>query len=408
MKLFGGVFKIDKLKVGTLGCGELNPASQPWRKLNLIYLVFVFLPLLMPLDLAPHKWALTVLAVLLFLPIYWRSYVQKPAGALRSALLIALIGFALIFVHAGGGSFIVYAMATLGFHQAPRKALLVGLSLQAFMVLLFVSLGYHFFALLPLLVISLAMISGAIFGRREMLRNAELHQTRDEVVRHAKNAERERISRDLHDLLGHTLSVIAMKSELARKLAPRDLPAAIAEIAEVESISRDALAQVREAVTGMRTTAFSAELANARVTLMSAGIAVQIDELALNLAVPETYAQVLGLALREAITNVLRHAKASRVEIALERTDSHWRLRVQDDGVGIGPRLPGNGLSGMQARLQGAGGDVQLRSAMLDMGGAGTLLLAQLPNLPSHAANTGVNDVPVMTQPRHACALAAF
>ncbi len=378
MKLFGSVFKSD----------TLDAASQPWRKLNLIYLVFVFLPLLMPLDLAPSKWALTILAILLFLPVYWRSFVQKPADALRSALFIALIGFALIFVHAGGGSFIVYAMATLGFHQAPRKALLVGLSLQAIMLLLFVSLGYHLFAFLPLLVISMAMISGAIFGRREMLRNAELHQSRDEVVRHAKNAERERISRDLHDLLGHTLSVIAMKSELARKLAPRDLAAAIGEISEVERISRDALAQVREAVTGMRTTEFSAELASARVTLMSAGVAVQIDEAALSLTVPETYAQVLGLALREAITNVLRHAQASRVEIALKQTDTHWQLRVQDDGVGIGPRPPGNGLSGMQARLSCVGGGLQLSAAQ----NGGTLLLAQLPNLPGKAAIQSAND----------------
>jgi two-component system, NarL family, sensor histidine kinase DesK len=397
MKLFGSVFKSDTLDAG----------SQPWRKLNLIYLVFVFLPLLMPLDLAPLKWALTVLAVLLFLPIYWRSYVQKPADALRSALLIALLGFALIFVHAGGGSFIVYAMATLGFHQKPRTALVVGLSLQAFMLLLFAGLGYPIIAVLPMLVISLAMMAGAIFGRREMLRNAQLHLSQTEVVRHAKNAERERISRDLHDLLGHTLSVIAMKSELARKLAPRDLAAAISEISEVERISRDALAQVREAVTGMRTTEFSAELASARVTLMSAGVAVQINEAALSLTMPETHAQVLGLALREAITNVLRHAQASRVEIALKQTDTHWQLCVQDDGVGIGPRLPGNGLSGMQARLQCAGGELQWRAATLGIAGGGTLLLAQLPNLPNQTSMGSAAEQP-LTQPPLASALAAF
>ena len=373
----------------------LEEASQPWRKLNLIYLAFVFLPLLMPADFDLLKWALTILAVLLFLPIYWRSYVQKPADALRSALLMALIGFAVIFVHAGGGSFIVYAMATLGFHQRPRKALMVGLSLQAFMVLIFLSLGYPFLAYLPMLVISLAMIFGAIFGRREMLRNAEMHLSRDEVVRHAKNAERERISRDLHDLLGHTLSVIAMKSELARKLAPRDLAAAMIEIGDVERITREALAQVREAVTGMRATEFSSELANARVTLMSAGIAAQIDADALSAPLPESYVQALSLALREAITNVLRHAGASRVEIALSQTDTHWQLRVQDDGVGIGSHLSGNGLNGMKERLRGVGGDLQLTQGP----DGGTLLLAQLPSVPAKAAIYSAGDLASLRLP---------
>ena len=388
---------------GAMRSDPLSAASQPWRKLNLIYLAFVFLPLLMAPDFNPLKWALTISAVLLFLPIYWRSYVQKPSDALRSALLIALIGFAVIFVHAGGGSFIVYAMATLGFHQKPRTALLVGLGLQAIMAVIFTTLGYPFVAFLPLLVISLAMIFGAIFGRREMLRNAELHLSRDEVVRHAKNAERERISRDLHDLLGHTLSVIAMKSELARKLAPRDLAAALLEIGDVERITRDALAQVREAVTGMRATEFSSELANARVTLMSAGIAVQIDADALSAPVPESDVQALSLALREAITNVLRHAGASRVEITLNQTDTHWQLRIQDDGVGIGTNVSGNGLNGMKERLRSVGGDVQLAQVP----GGGTLLLAQLPNLPAKAAIHSANDPANLSLPPLVSALAA-
>jgi len=173
-----------------------------------------------------------------------------------------------------------------------------------------------------------------------------------------------------------------MKSELARKLAPLNLQAAMHEIADVERISRDALAQVREAVTGMRATEFAAELASARVTLMSAGIAVQIDADALNLTVPEAYALPLSLALREAITNVLRHAKASRVEITLKQTKPYWQLCVQDDGVGMSTQLPGNGLNGMQERLRSAGGNLQLSLAP----GGGTLLSAQLPNLQAAAA----------------------
>ena len=345
---------------------------ESWRKLNLVYLVFVPLPLFIQSNRNISAWLATFVAIAVFLPIYWQHYAQKCDAALRSALLMALIGLALQIFQPGGASIVVYALAALGLHQKPRKAILVSAALLSATVLLSIARGYHWMSVLPLVLIAFAVLMGAIFGRREILRNAELRISRDEVVRHARNAERERISRDLHDLLGHTLSVIALKSELARKLMARDVDAAVLEIAEVERIARDSLAQVREAVTGMRTTEFSAELANARVTLLSAGLAVQLDIAFIALAPAQ--AQAFGLVLREAVTNILRHAKAHAVEIQLQQA-AQIVLIVRDDGHGT-PPTPGNGISGMRERLRALGGDLRIDS---NTASAGTALFAYLP-----------------------------
>ena len=138
----------------------------------------------------------------------------------------------------------------------------------------------------------------------------------DEEIEHlAKVAERERIARDLHDLLGHTLSLITLKAELARKLVDRDPQRAKQEMLDVEQTSRAALADVREAISGYRGEGLAAELIRARKTLETAGISVDSDIAEL----PLTPAQetVLALALREAMTNVVRHAQARRCSVQL-------------------------------------------------------------------------------------------
>jgi two-component system, NarL family, sensor histidine kinase DesK len=364
---------------------EQEIAIRPWRKLNLIYLCFVFFPLIISAD--PHwlAWATSIAAVALFLPIYWRSYLQSGKAALSSALLIALIGFALMLINPGGGSFIVYAMATLGFHQPSKKALQLGAVLLAASVLMTVGLGYSWYGVLPQILIGVSVLMGAVFGRREWLRNAELRLSRTELERHARNAERERISRDLHDLLGHTLSVIALKCELARKLAHQDVASSVQEIAEVERIARDALVQVREAVTGMRATDFSAELASARVTLMSAGIEVVLGQNDLPILTPPQ-AQALAMVLREALTNILRHANASRVDLLWQQNDA-LEFQINDNGKGmnnIEKSDGGNGIAGMRERLTTLHGSLVISSQP----GKGTTVLARLPIVQArHTAN---------------------
>jgi two-component system sensor histidine kinase DesK len=173
----------------------------------------------------------------------------------------------------------------------------------------------------------------------------------------AKLAERERIARDLHDLLGHTLSVIVMKSELASKLADRDPARAIQEIRDVERVSRDALTEVRRAVEGYRRHGLGGEMRNAVIALRAAGVTLHTDVAPLALSPKQETA--LALALRESVTNVVRHAHATVCRVSLRADGGQLTFIVEDDGRGGAPR-EGNGLHGMRARLAEVGGTVAL------------------------------------------------
>jgi two-component system, NarL family, sensor histidine kinase DesK len=192
----------------------------------------------------------------------------------------------------------------------------------------------------------------------------------EEIEHLARIAERERIARDLHDVLGHTLSLIILKSELASKLADSNPARAVAEIRDVETISREALAQVRAAVKGYRSAGLESELVHAEQTLETAGIHVEssIDRPSL----PVSHEGVLVLALREAVTNVVRHSQATSCRLRLEKSGSCCELEISDNGRG-GAAPEGSGLSGMRTRVEALGGTL-VREA-----GPGTTLRIRLP-----------------------------
>jgi two-component system, NarL family, sensor histidine kinase DesK len=183
-------------------------------------------------------------------------------------------------------------------------------------------------------------------------------------------AERERISRDLHDVLGHTLSVIVLKSELASKLATTDPARAAEEIRDVERISREALAEVRAAVQGYRSAGLAAEVSNARRVLETAG--VQLESSLDSPSLPPAQEGVLAMALREAVTNVVRHARAGVCRLDLRESGGWCEMEVADDGRG-GSLPEGNGLSGMRRRIEALGGTLELDGA------TGTRLRIRVP-----------------------------
>lgn len=236
-------------------------------------------------------------------------------------------------------------------------------------------LGLSPFFWIPGMVFSL-LVGGINIHYAGLRRSqAALRRTQDEVERLAKLAERERIARDLHDLLGHTLTVITRKSELARRLADQDPERAAQEITEVEQVARDALKEVRTAVSGFRQTDFSTELAQARVALQSALIHFEAEVDAIEID-PATE-QVLALALREATTNVLRHSRADSCGVRLENLDDQVRLTVQDNGKGTagrdGAAQDGLGLTGMRERVSALDGDFNVE------GRGGTKVTITLP-----------------------------
>jgi two-component system sensor histidine kinase DesK len=191
-----------------------------------------------------------------------------------------------------------------------------------------------------------------------------------------KTAERERIARDLHDILGHTLSVITLKSELASRLLDHDPRRAKAEIEDVERISRNALSEVREAIVGYHAGDLIAEFDRAKSTLETAGIVVERHCEAAGMPVAQE--RVLALVLREAVTNVLRHAQAKRCRMTLQKTDTAYRLEVRDDGRG-GVHQEGLGMRGIRERVAAIGGNVSWNA------GPGTELTITVP-IAVHAA----------------------
>jgi len=205
-----------------------------------------------------------------------------------------------------------------------------------------------------------------IFETEEAKANRRLDLAHEEIERLAKIAERERIARDLHDLLGHTLSVITLKSDLAVRLVGHDDARAGREMEEVARVSRQALKEVREAVRGYRLRSLQGELEAARDMCVAAGLAFDylVKPPLLLGSLPPAQETVLALALREAVTNVTRHAAATHCTVRLlSSTASNGcaevSLEVEDDGRGK-DAPDGAGLSGMRERVALLGGRLSI------------------------------------------------
>ncbi|HKA49802.1 MAG TPA: sensor histidine kinase [Candidatus Dormibacteraeota bacterium] len=197
------------------------------------------------------------------------------------------------------------------------------------------------------------------FTRQRLLVN-ELRESREELARLAVSEERLRFARDLHDLLGHTLSLMVVKTEAVRRLIERDPGAAVQQAHEVEAVGRRALAEVRDAVTGYRQHGLTSELDSARSALADVGIETTIKRTFD--AVTEPADQLLGWAVREGVTNVIRHSQARHCEIVLRKDQGWVTVEIQDDGVGpqaAQARAGGSGLTGLRERLARAGGRVE-------------------------------------------------
>ena len=200
----------------------------------------------------------------------------------------------------------------------------------------------------------------AVFGmRRAIQRSIELAATRQDMAKLAVQEERNRFARDLHDILGHSLTVITVKAELAGRLIAGNPDRAAAEVADVESLARAALADVRAAVAGYRELSLAGELVAARAALQAAEIKADlpttVDE------VPEENRELFAWVVREGVTNVVRHSGAKRCTIRITAT----QIEVQDDGKGPTPGggASGHGLMGLRERADGAGASVQVGQA---------------------------------------------
>ncbi|MHA3700791.1 sensor histidine kinase [Jatrophihabitans sp. YIM 134969] len=244
------------------------------------------------------------------------------------------------------------------------------------------------------MLLTLPLVGLAMYGFFSIIAtNKALAEARTEVVRLAAENERSRIARDLHDLLGHSLTTITVKAGLARKLAERETvdgaqSRTAREIAEVEAVARRSLTEVRAAVAGFADVSLAGEIATAREVLRAAAIDADVPR-AVDTVDP-VRSELFGWVVREAVTNVVRHTRAQRCVITAGPT---W-VEVRDDGFGASDRPPadgavsdGHGLSGLCARIEAAGGTLHVGRVA-----GGWRVRAEVPDAPVAAAAPTVTD----------------
>jgi len=365
-----------------LPANKKNPQSR-WAYMWLAYSGFILIqPILDPNLLT---WIVTLGSLALFFLIFWVLFYVAKTHAGRCWLIFAVfvLGMVTFPVNQGASTYLIYAAAFLPFTLKSIRRVILFMLLEIAAVIAegaLIAFIFHprdFTAVWINTVIAAFLIlivgGGNIYFAEQKRADTKLRSALEENVALAAVAERERIARDLHDVLGHTLSVVVLKAELAGRLVTIDPARAVSEMADVERTARSALAEIREAIGGYRSRGLIAEIDHARLTLQAAGVTLvssttQADTAGLS-AAEET---VLALALREAVTNIVRHACATNCRLSLITQDGRRKLHVEDDGQHTLTR-EGNGLRGMRERVESLGGTLSLRRDH------GTHLLIELP-----------------------------
>jgi two-component system sensor histidine kinase DesK len=304
------------------------------------------------------EWLFTALGTIVFLVLYWGVlWLENKSWQLAGLGVMVLVGAAYAPFNSGASCFFIFAAALLPYILEQDSAVLGSIAIILAVAgletwLLHLSGWFLFYSC------ALSVVVGGtnIYFAQKTRMYQQLKIANREIEHLAKVAERERIARDLHDVLGHTLSVIILKSELAGKLIDHDPERAKAEIADVELTSRSALADVRSTIRGYRAHSLEAELKQAKATLETAGVAVKSESAEVRLTPAQE--SVVSLVVREAVTNVVRHAQARNCHLRLMPVNGNCRIEIQDDGRG-GGAVEGNGLRGMRERIEALGGTLE-------------------------------------------------
>jgi two-component system, NarL family, sensor histidine kinase DesK len=330
-----------------------GPKRYRWiRFIWVVYSLFFFFEPIQRHSL--RSWILIAIAYPIFLVFYFLPYVVR--GWKQKMLVAGMFVLGLVYVPLNPSAIgiFVFAAAALPFcfESTTTVYLLIGVECIGILIqglLLSIPAWAWGTAIFFTVIVGIANTAFA----QERAANAKLLLAQEEVEHLAKVAERERIARDMHDVLGHTLSVIVLKAELAGKLVTRDPERAGREMKDLEEIARRALTEVREAIRGYRSQGLLAEIERTQRTLDAAGVKLRCDSAPPTLTAPEE--TVLSLILREAVTNIVRHAGASTCLLHFETEQNYHLLTVADDGRG-GVIREGNGLRGMRERVEAMGG----------------------------------------------------
>jgi two-component system sensor histidine kinase DesK len=345
----------------------------------LAYMVFYFLDPLFRRSLV--YWLECLAFAAIFVALYVGLF-QLKRLELRVACIVGmyLLGALTYPINSGAITFFIYCAAMLPFVVQSTRAVLICFVVEALLVVgegWLLHQGHQHLSLWSSAsaLFFIAVVGGSnIFFAQKQRADCKLRMAHEEIEALAAVAERERIARDLHDVLGHTLSVIVLKAELAGRLLARgeDTSRAVQEIADVERTARSALAEVRETIGGYRARGLPAEMDAARNALTAAGVHFEVEGLPAAGSLRPAEETVLALALREAVTNVVRHAQARTCRLRFTVRNGRHLLAIEDDGQHSALH-EGNGLRGMRERVESLGGTFQLEREH------GTRLLIELP-----------------------------
>jgi two-component system sensor histidine kinase DesK len=342
---------------------NIRKGHNPWvDAVHLLWSVWIFFGPLMDDKGFTFKWLVTTLVTYPIFALFYALCIIRPQRSVqRYAWCIALLGLVTLACDGdAGGCYFIYGCVMLRAGVCGWSRYLLNVVAMCALFALVASLNRMPWQVIAYLIVMVAVITTVInVGINASKKNAALKLSQDEVRRLAATAERERIGRDLHDLLGHTLSLITLKLELSRKLFDRDPVAARRELEEAENVARHALGEVRAAVTGIRATDLAAELASARLLLESS--AVHLDYGQLPPSLPVDVERGLALVIREAMTNIHRHAGATEASVRFDFTAEKLDMQICDNGRG-GQSAEGNGINGMRERIKALGGTLSIDS----------------------------------------------
>jgi two-component system, NarL family, sensor histidine kinase DesK len=396
---------------GASGLQEVVVASgislRLWRLYAQAWLICLLFPILALVQLRPNPAQLAValaglvLFVISYTWVMWshplRSVVRRPAHIRQYLLLLAGLTALVLWLSVAYDSAFLWLFvgvsAIAGVTLPLRSAFVavVVLTLLTLFVSIAVSGGIaasDWLHILPLVLLVRGLGLDMIGIARLSSALREMHAARAELARMAVVEERLRMARDLHDLLGHTLSLIVLKSELARRLVEHEPLRAAQEIHEVESVARQTLREVREAVAGYRQPQLASELDAARQILEAAGVDCRIEHSAG--ALPPAIDAVLAWTVREGVTNVIRHSHAHHCMIRVACAAGSVRAEVVDDGDQRGsqhlpPREAGSGVAGLTERVQAYGGQIEA-APLHAVDTRGFRLWVELP-MPGHSTS---------------------
>ncbi len=349
------------------------PHHRERRWIPMIWLPYVAFFILSPVaDHAPARvWMWTGIGTILFLFAFFGMFWSK--GWKQWFCVGALVAMGILFapVNHGSATFFIYAAAFTPFlaksETAAVKVLVFIVAIAALTTwMLHLSGWFLFYAGGFATVLSV----GNMFFAQRNRANEKLRMAHEEIEHLAKVAERERIARDLHDVLGHTLTAIIVKSELAEKTMQTQPEQARKDIQDIHRTAREALTEVRHTIRGYRAHSLDEELNSALATLESSGVSVKSETKEIKLSPAQE--SVVALVVREAVTNVVRHAKARNCSLRLIPLNGDCVLEIADDGLG-GVQIEGNGLRGMRERIEALGGTIDRQTE------AGTKLTIQFP-----------------------------